>query len=242
MLTGISTHPMCSSHLVRSHFELVKQNIAEAQGDTSQPVRLVVVSKTKPVELMQEVYDAGHRCFGENYVQELCQKVPMMPEDVEWHFIGHLQGNKIAMLINGCPSIACVETIDSEKLARALNKAWSKTGTERKLRVMVQVNSSAEETKNGVEAQDVIGLVRIIVEHCPSLKFVGLMTIGAPDYSGCRTEDFETLHRCRDEVAAELSVDASTLELSMGMSADYANAIRHGSTNVRVGSSVFGPR
>merc|ERR1712087_998548 len=88
------------------------------------PVRLVAVSKLKPAELIQEAYDAGQRCFGENYVQELLEKVPKLPEDVQWHFIGHLQGNKVGALIKGCPSLACLETIDSEKLARAVDRAW----------------------------------------------------------------------------------------------------------------------
>merc|ERR1712113_902050 len=93
-------------------------------------------------------------------------------------------------------------------------------------KVMVQVNSSGEESKNGVDAAEV----------------AGLMTIGAPDYSGCRTEDFQTLHRCRDEAAEAIGVESASLELSMGMSADYENAIREGSSSVRVGSSIFGAR
>merc|ERR1712060_478296 len=107
-------------------------------------VRLVAVSKTKPVEALREAYGAGHRHFGENYVQELVDKVPQMPEDTQWHFIGHLQGNKVATLLKGCPSLACLETVDSEKLARAVEKAWAALETERKLPIMIQVNSSGE--------------------------------------------------------------------------------------------------
>merc|ERR1712115_642130 len=102
---------------------------------------------------------------------------------------------------------------------------------------MVQINSSGEETKNGVEAKDVVDLCRIIASECNGLELAGLMTIGAPDYSGCRTEDFETLHKCREEVATALEVDVSALELSIGMSSDFENAILEGSTSVRVGSS-----
>lgn len=206
------------------------------------PVRLVAVSKTKPVEALKEAYDAGHRHFGENYVQELVDKAPVMPPDVQWHFIGHLQGNKVSTLVKGCPGLACLETIDSEKLARTLDKAWSASYPERKLRVMVQVNSSGEETKNGVDAKDVAGICTVIARECEGLELAGLMTIGAPDYSGCRTEDFETLKRCRDEVASVLSLDAESLEMSMGMSSDYETATREGSTSVRVGSSIFGAR
>lgn len=205
-------------------------------------VRLVAVSKVKPVEDLKEAYDAGQRHFGENYVQEVCEKVPLMPADVQWHFIGHLQGNKVSALLQGCPSLACLETIDSEKLARAVNKEWLKLDQGRKLRIMIQVNSSGEESKNGVDAKDVAGLCKVIATECEGLQLAGLMTIGAPDYSGCRTEDFQTLHQCRHECAEVLGVAVSKLELSMGMSSDYETAIREGSTSVRVGSSIFGAR
>eukprot|EP00930_Biecheleria_cincta_P007874 TRINITY_DN109168_c0_g1_i1.p1 TRINITY_DN109168_c0_g1~~TRINITY_DN109168_c0_g1_i1.p1 ORF type:complete len:244 (+),score=52.81 TRINITY_DN109168_c0_g1_i1:225-956(+) len=219
--------------------------IARAESlKTPEPakVRLVAVSKTKPVEDLKQAYDAGHRHFGENYVQEVVEKAPLLPADVQWHFIGHLQSNKVTSLVKACPNLACLETIDSEKLARAVDKAWQAAYPERPLRVMIQVNSSGEETKNGVEAKDVAGLARIIAQDCSGLQLAGLMTIGAPDYSGCRTEDFETLRRCRDESAAAIGVDADALEMSMGMSSDYETAIREGSTSVRVGSSIFGAR
>jgi len=205
-------------------------------------VRLVAVSKVKPVEDLMEAYDAGQRHFGENYVQEVCEKVPRMPADVQWHFIGHLQGNKVSQLLQGCPSLACLETIDSEKLARAVNKEWLKLDQGRKLRIMIQVNSSGEESKNGVDGKDVAGLSKVIATECEGLQLAGLMTIGAPDYSGCRTEDFEKMHRCRRECAEVLGVAVSELELSMGMSSDYETAIKEGSTSVRVGSSIFGAR
>lgn len=215
---------------------------ASARPPTSLPVRLVAVSKTKPVEALREAYEAGHRHFGENYVQELVEKAPQMPEDVQWHFIGHLQSNKVNALVKGCPALSCIETIDSEKLARAVNRAWSGTVQGRKLRVMVQINSSGEKSKSGVDPSRCTELCRIIASECEALELAGLMTIGAPDYSGCRSEDFETLHRCREEVAQAISVEPESLELSMGMSADYENAIQHGSTSVRVGSSIFGVR
>merc|ERR1711907_459971 len=107
---------------------------------------------------------------------------------------------------------------------------------------MVQVNSSGEASKHGVAPQDCVALCAFIASKCERLQLAGLMTIGAPDYSGCRTEDFETLHRCRSEAAEVLGIPASELELSMGMSSDYEVAIREGSTSVRVGSSIFGAR
>jgi len=207
-----------------------------------QGVRLVAVSKTKPVEALVEAYEAGHRHFGENYVQELVQKAPEMPEDVQWHFIGRLQSNKVSTLIKGCPKLACIETVASEKLARALNKAVPAVGRECKLKVMIQVNSSGEKSKGGVEPEDCVSLAVFVAKECEHLELAGLMTIGAPDYSGCRAEDFETLHRCRQEVAEAVGIKEEDLELSMGMSNDFETAILEGSTSVRVGSSIFGAR
>ncbi|CAJ1424792.1 unnamed protein product [Effrenium voratum] len=149
------------------------------------------------------------------------------------------KSNKVGMLIKGCPGLA---TVDSEKLARAVDKAWKANAGETPLAVMIQVNSSGEETKNGVEPSEVAALCKVIATECEGLRLAGLMTIGAPDYSGCRTEDFETLKRCRAEAAAVMGVSPESLELSMGMSSDYENAIREGSTSVRVGSSIFGAR
>lgn len=205
-------------------------------------VRLVAVSKTKPLEALQEAYAAGHRHFGENYVQELVAKAPEMPPDVEWHFIGHLQSNKVKVLLKGCPSLACLETVDSRKLAQALNKAVLALSPDRMLRVMVQINSSGEDSKNGVDPESCTELCCFIERECAGLQLVGLMTIGAPDYSGCRTEDFETLRQCRREVADALAISPEDLELSMGMSNDFERAITEGSTSVRVGSSIFGAR
>jgi len=189
-----------------------------------------------------EAYNAGQMHFGENYVQEIVEKVSLMPADVQWHFIGTLQSNKVSTLLKGCPSLACLETISSEKLARAVDKAWLQLNTERRLRVMVQINSSGEESKNGVVPAEAPELCRIIATECEGLELAGLMTIGAPDYSGCRVEDFRTMHECRKEAAELLGVEVGNLELSMGMSNDFENAIIEGSTSVRVGSSIFGAR
>lgn len=234
---------------IAENLELVLAKIERATADrakavelTVEPPRLVAVSKVKPLEDLQEAYKAGQRYFGENYVQELVEKAPQMPADTQWHFIGHLQGNKVSQLVSGCPSLACLETLDSEKLARAVNKEWLKEDRGRRLRVMIQVNSSGEESKNGVDAMDVVGLSRTIATECEGLELAGFMTIGAPDYSGCRTEDFETLIRCRSEAAEALGMEAGSLHLSMGMSNDFETAIREGSTSVRVGSSIFGAR
>mmetsp|Transcript_104508 Transcript_104508/g.184350 ORF Transcript_104508/g.184350 Transcript_104508/m.184350 type:complete len:277 (+) Transcript_104508:39-869(+) len=245
--TAVGAARACSSVTTRLQEVLGKVDAASAQGGTetaAAKVRLVAVSKTKPVELLQEAYASGHRHFGENYVQELVEKAPLMPDDVEWHFIGKLQTNKVNKLVKGCTSLSCLETVDSEKLAQALNRAWLAVHADgRKLKVMVQVNTSGEGSKNGVRPDEsCVKLCSRIAREFTGLHLAGLMTIGAPDYSGCRIEDFEALKKCRREVATAIGVDVDSLELSMGMSNDYENAIQQGSTSVRVGSSIFGAR
>eukprot|EP00128_Syssomonas_multiformis_P008987 Colp12_sorted_trinity150504_noHs@36230 len=205
--------------------------------------RLVAVSKTKPVEALKEVYDQGHRHFGENYVQELLEKAPQLPEDIEWHFIGHLQSNKCNMLTE-LGNLAVVETVGSVKLATALDKACVKNNRSRPLDVMVQVNTSGEDSKHGAEPADAPAVAQHIVTNCPKLKLVGLMTIGqyGRDPALGPNPDFDLLRECRSKVAQALGVSDSDLELSMGMSGDYEQAIEQGSTNVRVGSTIFGER
>jgi len=217
------------------------KDVTAAAGREKRPPRLVAVSKTKPVELLREAYDAGQRDFGENYVQELISKAPEMPEDVAWRFIGKLQSNKAKQLVNGVRSLAVIETVDSAKLADKLQTAVAGLEPPRAapLGVCVQVNTSPwEGSKGGVLAEEAPALCKHITTACPGLELVGLMTIGAPGESQC----FDTLRACRDAVAAELDVDVSDLELSMGMSGDFEEAIANGSDSVRVGSSIFGAR
>lgn len=215
------------------------QEIAERCGRRPESVRVVAVSKTKPVPVIRQVYDAGHQCFGENYVQELIEKAPQLPDDIEWHFIGHLQSNKVKPLLS-VPNLAMVETVDDEKIANHLNRVVGNIGR-RRLRVLVQVNTSGEESKSGVEPHNVIVLVKHVNSNCPNLQFSGLMTIGMPDYTST-PENFKTLANCRTEVCKTLGMDEEQCELSMGMSSDFELAIELGSTNVRVGSTIFGAR
>ena len=133
--------------------------------------------------------------------QELLDKAPQLPRDVRWRFIGHLQSNKAKALCAGVPGLAAVETVDSAKLATLLNTAWAPQAAEqasRRLDVYVQVNTSGEETKHGVEPADATALARHVTEACPHLRFSGLMTIGQPDYSS-RPENFIALAKCREE-------------------------------------------
>jgi pyridoxal phosphate enzyme (YggS family) len=223
--------------------------------------RLVAVGKTKPGSLIAACYhEAGHRSFGENYVQELVGKAEELrtecPE-IEWHFIGHLQDNKAKKLIWGVgSSLKTVETVDSIKLAKTLEKtilsaiAKGILPSDHTLRVFLQVNTSGETTKSGAKpGEELLALARFVQQETPHLRLSGLMTIGQYDPSCPTTKDFECLSRCRTDVAKELgraavaaAADEESLELSMGMSHDFQEALRAGSTSIRVGSSIFGKR
>lgn len=227
---------------------------ASTSSTSDTPVRLVAVSKTKPIELLQAAYDAGCRTFGENYVQELVEKVPQLPDDTAWHFIGALQSNKAKQLVTCIPDNSninrlTVETVSSVKLANKLQNAVaqhfdSDTTKNDQLNVMVQVNTSGEDSKSGVEpGEECVALCQHIVQNCPRLKLTGLMTIGAPGDVSC----FQVLNKCRQQVLLAQNQDSDTtaashLELSMGMSGDFEAAIAAGATNVRVGSTIFGAR
>ncbi|KAM4747210.1 pyridoxal phosphate homeostasis protein [Rhinophrynus dorsalis] len=210
--------------------------------------RLVAVSKTKPVDMVIDAYKHGQRYFGENYVQELFEKasnanlLSSCPE-IKWHFIGHLQKNHINKLV-AVPNLHILETIDSVKLADKVNSSWQKKGSSEKLKVMVQVNTSSEESKHGLAPADTVGLVKHIKEKCSSLEFVGLMTIGSFGYDVTEgpNPDFQLLVAQREEVCEKLGLSLDAVELSMGMSSDFEHAIEVGSTNVRIGSTIFGER
>ena len=235
---------------VASSLATVRARVSEAHKrcSTSGPVpRLVAVTKTKPAELVLEAYSHGQRHFGENYVQELVDKSnhPLLSglSDIHWHFIGHLQRNKCNHL-TAVPHLWCVETVDSERLASTLNTSWKKREPKEQLKVFVQVNTSGEDAKHGCHPDKAAQIVRHILESCQWLEFRGLMTIGkiGHDYSQGPNPDFQQLVQTRQSVCKELGLGEEQVELSMGMSADYETAILTGSTNVRVGSTIFGAR
>ena len=203
---------------------------------TPRSVKLVAVSKLKPCPDIQTAYESGQRHFGENYVSELVEKCTQLPEDIKWHFIGHLQSNKVNKLVSLCPNLYMIETIDSEKLASKVELALKSTGRKDRLRVLVEVKTSNEESKAGLDPASVPQLVRHIQTKCPSLVFSGLMTIAdESDPESCFTKLIE--------VKADLESTGVTVEtVSMGMSGDYELAIRLGATEVRLGSSIFGAR
>ncbi|XP_062871565.1 pyridoxal phosphate homeostasis protein [Trichomycterus rosablanca] len=212
--------------------------------------RLVAVSKTKPPDMVVEAYKHGQRNFGENYVNELVEKAshPLIltscPE-IKWHFIGHLQKNNVNKLI-GVPNLYMVETIESVKLADKVNSSWQKlrSSNAQRLKIMIQINTSGEESKHGLNPDETVSTVKHIISNCPALAFAGLMTVGRYGYDLTEgpNPDFQMLLKCREEVCENLTLSVEQIELSMGMSTDFEHAIEVGSTNVRVGSTIFGTR
>ncbi|XP_044516802.1 pyridoxal phosphate homeostasis protein isoform X3 [Gracilinanus agilis] len=232
---------------LRNVKERVQQSAARRPRDLPaiQP-RLVAVSKTKPADMVIEAYAHGQRSFGENY--ELLEKasnakiLSSCPE-IKWHFIGHLQKQNVNKLI-AVPNLYMLETVDSVKLADKVNNSWQKKGSPERLKVMVQINTSGEESKHGLPPSETVATVQHINAKCPNLEFVGLMTIGSfgHDVTQGPNPDFQTLLSLRKEVCEKLSIRIDQVELSMGMSMDFQHAIEMGSTNVRIGSTIFGER
>jgi PLP dependent protein len=229
-------------------------------GISKQP-RLVAVSKLKPASDILSLVQASspHLHFGENYVQELQEKAGLLPRSVRWHFIGGLQSNKCKELARDVPNLWAVESVDSVKKAQLLNKGRGemlerqngRVGEDRnsKLRVFVQVNTSGEESKAGLEpgSSDLLDLCKFVINECQHLQLQGFMTIGAIARSQASTpetenEDFVSLRDARDEMAKKLDRKPEDFELSMGMSEDFEAAIVQGSDEVRVGSTIFGQR
>lgn len=246
-----------------SNLTSVQKRIASASTSPStSPARLVAVSKLKPASDILALHQppTSQQHFGENYVQELLEKAKILPRTVRWHFIGGLQSNKVAQLAREVDNLWAVESVDTVKKAGLLERGRKErderlktqedgAGEEEPLRVFVQVNTSGEASKAGVEPQSapLLELARYVQNDCPHLRLQGLMTIGAIGRSRATTtetenEDFINLRENRDWLAKELDLQPQDLELSMGMSQDFEGAIRQGSNEVRVGSTIFGER
>ncbi len=202
---------------------------AERAGRDPATVTLVAVSKRQPEAHLREAYDAGQRVFGENRVQELVARTSLLPDDVDWHMVGHLQRNKAKVVAEAA---AALHSLDSVRLA----DAWARTGSD--VPVYVQVNLAGESQKGGVAPEDLGALL----DHCAGLPIpvVGLMVLPPfdPDPEAARPW-FQRLRELRDTVREQHPTVGG---LSMGMSADYEVAIEEGSTAIRVGTTIFGPR
>ena len=225
----------------------IRENIANIRGEISKTgkgenVRLVAVSKTKPSSDIEAAYEASQRVFGENYINELVEKSQSLVHlsEIKWHFIGNLQKKNCPKLTT-CKNLFVVETVDSIKVAQALNNGWKRNGDRPTLDVFLQVNTSREPQKSGCLPENIVSLADFIMSECDGLSLKGVMTIGAfgYDWSQGDNPDFVELLKCHSELKEHLAMD---LEISMGMSDDFCKAIEMGSTNVRVGSKIFGAR
>lgn len=219
----------------------IKNNIEKFLGELkSHQARLIAVSKTHPVEKIKEAYDAGQRIFGENKVQELADKQPHLPSDIQWHLIGHLQRNKVKYI---APFVTLIHSVDSDRLLEEINKQGEKNN--RVIHCLLQVYIAKEETKFGWDA---VELKRFLQSPAPSaMKYVsidGLMGMATLTADAAQVQnEFRSLHQLFAELKSlPLPPNVHMQELSMGMSSDYKVALQEGSTMVRIGTAIFGSR
>lgn len=225
--------------MIRENYNAVKEETESAarRSPFGQAVTLIAVSKTHPVPDLMEAYEAGARNFGENKVQELCDKIPQMPEDVRWHMIGHLQRNKVKYIVG---KVALIHSVDSLRLAEEIEKESAKKDLISD--ILIEVNIAQEESKFGTGREEAIALAEAI-SKLPHIRVKGLMTI-AP-YTEDPEENrfyFKALKNLSIDIA-ERNIDNISMDfLSMGMSGDFIVAIEEGSNFVRVGTKIFGAR
>ncbi|MBI3218460.1 MAG: YggS family pyridoxal phosphate-dependent enzyme [Bacteroidetes bacterium] len=217
----------------------IKSNIKLVNDSLQKGCRLIAVSKTKPNEQLLEAYEAGQRLFGENKVQELEAKYQSLPKDIEWHMIGHLQSNKVKYI---APFVALIHSVDSVKLLEEINKQGKKIN--RVIPCLLQVYIAKEETKFGLNEEEVLDLVNHFPNHFTHVSIQGLMGMATlTDNQDQIRAEFKSLKNLFDQLSQQaLPPSIIMKELSMGMSADYQLAMAEGSTLVRVGSTIFGER
>ncbi len=208
-------------------------------GLRSKGARLIAVSKTHPPELVQEAYDAGQRIFGENKVQEMAAKYEVLPKDIEWHLIGHLQTNKVKII---APWVGMIHSVDSPRLADEI-KQGMKIG--RVIPCLLQVFIAREETKFGFDRAELMDFLSSdALRNYKGISIQGLMGMATfTDDTALIRSEFKSLKNLFDEIAGmSLPLFVQMKELSMGMSSDYAIAVEEGSTMVRIGTAIFGKR
>ena len=219
---------------------LLGENLKNLKKSIPAGVELVAVSKTKPIEMIMEAYQAGQRIFGENYVQELVAKHPALPEDIQWHFIGHLQSNKVKQI---APFVSCIHSIDSEKLLIEVQKQAAKN--QRTIQVLLQVHVAIEETKFGWDTTELLEFAqRFDWKTTPNIEISGVMGMASfSDNEELVRSEFRRIRACFDALKASFFDQSSTFKtVSMGMSGDWKWAVEEGSTLIRVGSAIFGSR
>jgi pyridoxal phosphate enzyme (YggS family) len=219
---------------------MIAGQLEKVRASLRQGVKLVAVSKFHPVEALKEAYDAGQRMFGESHVQEMVAKHEVLPADIEWHFIGHLQTNKVKYM---APFVSLIHAVDSLKLLREIDRQAARCG--RVIDVLLQLHVAAEETKFGFSPDELLEMLEAGEwRELKNVRIVGLMAMATNTDDEARVEsDFECARQMFDQVRTRyFDGEPSFRELSMGMSGDYLLAQRHGSTMVRVGTTIFGER
>ncbi len=225
---------------LQENLQQVEANICKAcenAGRKRSDVTLIAVSKTKPIEMLQTVYDLGPRDFGENKVQEMCEKMEVLPKDIRWHMIGHLQTNKVKYIVDK----AClIHSVDSVHLAKEIEKEAAKKGVVAK--VLLEVNIAQEETKFGIREDEVYALIDAI-KDMPHVHVMGLMTI-APFVENPEENRvyFRKMHQLSLDIKSKCIDNIDMSVLSMGMTNDYEIAVEEGATMIRVGTAIFGAR
>lgn len=226
--------------MINENLMQVRKNIEAAcqkAGRNPEEVTLIAVSKTKPVPMLEEAYQAGSRDFGENKVQEIMDKYPVLPDDIRWHMIGHLQRNKVKYIVD---KVSLVHSVDSLRLAEEISRQAEKKQTE--LDILVEVNIAQEESKFGTSRTEAAQLVEKIAK-LPCIHVKGLMTI-APfvEHPEENRKYFRQIKELSVDIEKKNIDNVSMSVLSMGMTNDYMVAVEEGATMVRVGTGIFGER
>lgn len=214
--------------------------LSSIKAELPKQVRLVAVSKYHPVEMIQEAYDAGQRLFGENHVQEMTQKYALLPKDIEWHFIGHLQTNKVKYI---APFVSLIHSVDSLKLLKEINKQAEKA--QRIIPCLLQIHIAKEETKFGFSFDECREMLQQGEwKNLKNVQLCGVMGMGTfTDNADQVRSEFHSLKDFFDEIKENVFSDNSSFrEISMGMTDDYPIAIEEGSTLIRIGTKIFGER
>jgi len=215
----------------------IKDLLAELHGSNS---KLIAVSKTQPIEKIKEAYDAGQRLFGENKAQEMMAKHQALPQDIEWHMIGHLQTNKVKYI---APFVSLIHSMDSEKLLEEIDKQGKKAG--RIIPCLLQVHIAKEETKFGFDPEEVVSFLSgSVIMELKNIEIKGLMGMATfTENKEAIRKEFQSLRKLFNDLKEHtLPKNARMEELSMGMSSDYKIAMEEGSTYVRIGTAIFGER
>ena len=218
----------------------IGENLRKLKSEIPSQVKLVAVSKTKPPEIILNAYNSGHKIFGENKVQDLCEKYEILPKDIEWHFIGHLQSNKVKYLV---PFVSLIHGVDSFKLLKVINKEGIKNN--RVINCLLQFHIASEQTKFGLkEDEAMIMLESSEYRLLNNIRICGVMGMATfTDDMNQVKQEFRILKRIFENIKSKYFSGSNQFkEISMGMSDDYPVAIEEGSTMVRVGSKIFGVR